>query len=216
MNFAPITLPKIEIPLPKEVRRTILQHAHEFIISWGTVRPAKEVVYTQLVPHLAAPLAKAYEILVDEEHNDLVSELVMSDEKVDTDIFRGKWGSTILSKVLNKTPGIPKDSMIDCFFDYEGLDGPLAPKREPWKDIKSFCDFMANHAIRMLTDGRMPGQALSYFGIVASDLEGIEVPGYVPPDRENPVVKTAPERPVAEVQRRIDFAMSLVLDIFCF
>jgi len=212
MNFTPITLPEVEAPLPKATRRTILQHAHEFILAWGTIRPAKEVVYTQLVAHLAVPLAKAYSILVDEEHNDLAGEIAFG--KADgqgIDWFRNKWGGTMIAKIFDKTPGVPKGRMLDCYFDYEVSDGPMAPKLEPWKNIDHFCNYMADRAIKLLTDGRLPGQALSYFGIVASDLDGIGIPGYVPPDRDNPVIRKV--EPVEIATTGIGFGMQLALGV---
>jgi hypothetical protein len=201
--------PQHDLPLPKAVRLAILTAAHQRFMALGseTTLSASKVVLDTLFDLLAAPLAKRCEYLVDEVHHDLASEIAYGTDKLTPEQFKALWVSTILSKVFNRIPGVPNGHMIECFFDYEVTEGrPLA-----WETIPQFCAFMARRAIISLVSDRLPGQSLSFFGIVKSDFIGIETLGYAPPDRDDPVIRESAPARVETENRGIGLAMLLTL-----
>jgi hypothetical protein len=207
--------PAIKPPLPKQTRMAILAAANRRFLALGpeTTLSASKVVLDTLFDILAAPLAKNCEYLVDEVHNELACEIAFGQRQappLDSDKkewFRTLWSSAVISKVFNRIPGVPNGHMIECFFDYEVTEG----RPEAWNTIPQFCAFMARRAIISLVSDRLPGQSLSFFGIVKSDLIGIENPGYAPSDRDDPVIReSAPARAETE-SPGINLAMLLAL-----
>lgn len=172
--------PVFEFPLKNEPRKAILDLAHQTLLDARDHRSEKEVVMDTVVRVLARELVEIYKVAVEELHDEIVAQY----GHLNGDMFRNHWGGIVLSTVFDRTPGVPLGYSMDGIFAFEHPVG--GGYHKPWEHRSEFCEFMAKRAIKAFVSNRLAGQALSFFGIVASDLRGIGVPGYDPPERPDP------------------------------
>jgi hypothetical protein len=175
----PEDFPSLEFPLTNAARKSFLRDAHTALLAEPQA-DVKKAVLDRLVDFISMSLMNAYQQMLEEAHFEIIREFPPADMG-ERDQFRNIWFGRVLSWIFNRTPQVPEGAMMDALFEFEHVPGNGL--RDPWEHRTDLCVHMAHKAIRALVANRLPGQALSYFGIVHADLARIGVPGYEPPDR---------------------------------